>query len=624
MTGAFNNQDKKTSTYFQKVGHSVAGVKNSRIGAILWRYIPHRRYLPEDIKLDTSSSDLELELPSEKKDEPVEISKEVDSQNDKNTLRHSETDIQLVEDLDIQNYVPFEADGQAYKIREFRDEANRPWWKFFDEFEYRETTEESAKYRWFKWFAEGTTTAEKKLLFKLDILIAFYAFVGYWVKYIDSANLNNAYVSGMKQDLGMKGNDLINTQVLFTVGQIVFEIPWLFFLPKISVTYTLFITELCWSAFTIGTYKVQNVESLKAIRFFVGASEAAYFPCIHYLLANWYLPTEISRRGALFYMGQFLGVLTSGLLQSATFRNLSGINGLEGWRWMFIVDGCLSFAVAILALICIPGTPLKCYSLFLTDDEIRLARNRMIKNGTDLGNDDKKIFKLDAWKKAYSSWHIYLLGITNIMGFNSNNTSSGSFVLWLKSLNKYSIGMINDLSTIPPALGILYVLIICVGADITRKRFLFVIISFLLNFIGNIILAIWNVPYGAKWFAFCFGYWSWSQSSVFNPLINDFFRKDADVRTVAWMSIYIIGLQSSAWISRLIWPTVDAPRYKVGFSTCAGFSVGFCLCMVLAYFLYKRDERKEALENGIYIYNSNVDEVPEFILKNQADQKEIT
>lgn len=575
--------------------------------SVIWNFIPHRRYLPEDtIAIGDTSYD-RIDTKSEEKTEvPVEISKEI-------TVPSEETSALSV-DLGKEGYVPFEVDGKVYKVREFRDEAHRPWWKFFDEFEYRETTEESSRYKWFKWFPEGTSAAEKKLLFKLDIIIAFYAFVGYWVKYIDSANLNNAYVSGMKEDLGLKGNDLINIQVLFTVGQIVFEIPWLFFLPKVSITYTLFITELCWSAFTIGTYKVQNIESLKAIRFFVGASEAAYFPSIHYLLASWYLPTEVSRRGALFYMGQFLGVLTSGLLQSATFRNLSGIHGLEGWRWMFIVDGGLSFAVAILALICIPGTPLKCYSLFLTDDEIRLARERMVKNGTDLGNDDKKIFKLDAWKKAFSSWHVYLLGITNIMGFNSNNTSSGSFVLWLKSLNKFSIGKINDYSSIPPGLGMLYVLIICVGADITRKRFVFVIISFLMNFIGNTILAVWDVPYGAKWFAFCFGYWSWSQSSVFNPLISDFFRKDADVRAVGWMVIYITGLQSSAWISKLIWPTVDSPRYKVGFSTCAGFSVGFCLCMVVGYYLYKKDEKREALENGIYIYNSTVDSVPDFVL----------
>ena len=581
-------------------------------GNMVWSFNPHRRYLSEDLVeplLDTQS-DTEIDINVN----TINIEEKTDEKNYEKGVIESDTDLDKTSTNESNNYYKFEdSDGKTYEIREFRDEADRSIWKFFDEFEYRETKEESANYKWYKWFPDGTTSTEKKLLFKLDILIAFYSFIGYWVKYIDSANLNNAYVSGMKEDIGMVGNDLINTQVLFTVGQIVMEVFWLFALQKVPVVYALFGSELCWSAFTLGTYKINNVKSLKAIRFLVGASEAAYFPCIHYLLGNWYLPSEVGRRGAVFYGGQFLGVLTSGLLQSATFRNLSGIHGLEGWRWMFIVDGCLSFAVAILAYICVPGIPSKCYSIFLTDDEIRLARKRMIKNGTDLSTKSSPIFDLKVWKKAFSTWHIYLLGFTNMLGFNTNNTSSGSFVLWLKSLDKYSIGMINDLSTVPPALGILYVLIICVGADITRKRFLFIIISFLMNFLGNIILAIWDVSYGAKWFAFCFGYWSWSQSSVFNPLISDFFRKDAEVKTVGWMVIYIIGLQSSAWISKLIWPTVDSPRYKVGFSTCAGFSIGFCIMMVIAYFLYKRDERREALENGIYVYNSKTDTVPSFI-----------
>jgi hypothetical protein len=587
----------------------------------VYRFIPHRRYLAEDFKTDLSEelSDDNENIDFKEKiriQDGTEISKEIyDETNDSSSAITFEGNSNIGGDVFVSpTLAVVKIDDVEYEIREFRDEVNRPWWKFFDEFEYRETTEESKKYKWYKWFRDDASTAEKKLLCKLDILIAFYAFVGYWVKYIDSANLNNAYVSGMKEDVGFQGNDLVNVQVLFTVGSIVMEVFWVFAIPKIPVTYALCVSELFWSAFTLATYRVNTVSQIKGIRFMVGVSEAAYFPCIHYLFSNWYLPSEIGRRGGMFYIGQFLGVLTSGLLQSATFRNLSGVYGLEGWRWMFIVDGGLSFAVAILALLCVPGTPLNCYSLFLTDDDIRLARKRMLKAGNDLGDNTAALLDWKVWKKAFSTWHVYLLGFTNMLGFNANNTVSGSFVLWLKSLDQYSIGKVNDLSTIPPALGILYVIIVCGGADITRKRFLFIIISFLLNFIGNVILAKWDVSVSAKWFAFCFAYWSWSQSSVFNPMVNDFFRKDAKVKTVGWMVVYVTGLQSSAWVTKLVWPTVDSPRFEVGFSTCAAFSAGFSICMVAAYFLYKRDERREALENGIFIYNSeNVESIPEFV-----------
>lgn len=522
--------------------------------------------------------------------------------------------------LDVDSEFPVlkTKDGRLVKIKEFRDEAKRPWYKFFDEFEYREPTQKAQQHKWYHWFEPGTSDKEKKLLWKLDILIAFYSFVGYWVKYMDLANLNLAYVSNMKEDLNMQHNDLVNTQAVFTVGNIVFELPMMFLLLRVPTNYILLVSEMGWAIFTIFTYAVNNVSQLQALRFFVGAFEAAYFPSIHYILASWYKPLEISRRGALFYSGQFLGVLTAGLIQGSVFASLDGINGLAGWRWCFIIDGLISVVVALAGFMMLPGTPFSCYLIWLTDEEILIARKRAFDNGNDISGETHSFFNKEDWKKALGTWHVWLLALIQMQGFNSNNTSSGSFVLWLKSLKKYLIPKINNLLAAPPAVGIFYVLFICFGADLTRKRFGFVILSFIMNFIGNVILAVWDVPDSAKWFAFMSGYWSWSQSSVFNCLISDFFRKDNNVRSIAWMIQYIMGLQSTAWISVLIWPTEQAPRFPRGFATCAAFSAGFILFLSMAYFLYKRDERKEALDNGIYVYNSAMEGVPEIVQKYQG------
>lgn len=496
-------------------------------------------------------------------------------------------------------------------IREYRDEADRPWWKFFDEYEYRYTTNEAKNHTWWRWFDKGMSKQEKKLVMKLDLLLAFYAFVGYWIKYIDQSNLNNAYVSGLKEDIGMFGNDLIDTQVIFTVGQIIFELPWVFLLPRVSLPYALFVCEFIWATFTLFTFKVENPATLKAFRFIIGAAEACYFPIIHFSLASFYTASEISRRGALFYCGQFLGVLTSGLLQSAASKLPGkGADTLSGWQWMFVIDGIISFVVALMALVMHPGTPMKCYSIWLSDDEIRLSLERMKKNGSDVDHNVKSFFDKKTWKTMLTSWHFWMLSITNMFGFNTNSASSGSFALWLKSLDRYSVAKLNDLTAIPPGLGLIWIVIVCFGADLTGKRFGFIIFSFLMNFVANFILALWDIPEKAKWAGFLMTYWSWSQSSVFNPLISDILRHDQNLRSIEWMAIYIIGLQSSAWISRLAFPTVEAPKFVKGFSICAAFSLCFVVMISISYFFYKNDERKYALKNGIYVYNSKMGEKP--------------
>ena len=147
---------------------------------------------------------------------------------------------------------------------EYRDEANRKWWQFFNEQEYRLNKQQKSQNKWYSWFNPGTSSAEKKLLLKLDVLLAFYSCIAYWVKYLDTVNLNNAYVSGMKEELNFKGNDLVHTQVMYTVGNIIFQLPFLFYLNKIPLNYLLPGLDMAWSLLTIGAAYVNSVPHLKA------------------------------------------------------------------------------------------------------------------------------------------------------------------------------------------------------------------------------------------------------------------------------------------------------------------------------------------------------------------------
>lgn len=47
--------------------------------------------------------------------------------------------------------------------------------------------------RWYHWYAPEDTPAERKLVLKLDLLIIPYAFIIYWVKYIDQTNISKYF-----------------------------------------------------------------------------------------------------------------------------------------------------------------------------------------------------------------------------------------------------------------------------------------------------------------------------------------------------------------------------------------------------------------------------------------------
>jgi hypothetical protein len=77
----------------------------------------------------------------------------------------------------------------------------------------------SERQKWYQWFAPTDTPAERRLILKLDGLIIVFVFLAYWAKVLDSSATSTAYVSGMKEDLKLYGNQLnyLNTVYMYVL-----------------------------------------------------------------------------------------------------------------------------------------------------------------------------------------------------------------------------------------------------------------------------------------------------------------------------------------------------------------------------------------------------------------------
>lgn len=114
----------------------------------------------------------------------------------------------------------------------------------------------------FIWHPKGLPASEKKLLFKIDLFILSYGCLAYFTKWLDQANLSNAYVSGMREDLAMYGNQFNLASTCFSVGQILGPIPANLLLTWIPPRFLLPGLELLWAGLTIGTYAVKDVNQV--------------------------------------------------------------------------------------------------------------------------------------------------------------------------------------------------------------------------------------------------------------------------------------------------------------------------------------------------------------------------
>ncbi|KAF5504049.1 putative transporter SEO1 [Colletotrichum fructicola] len=345
-----------------------------------------------------------------------------------------------------------------------------------------------------KWFSDDDTPEERRLITKIDMFLVPYSVLGYWVKYIDQSNLNNAYVAGMKEDLGFYGNELVQLQTLFTLGSVLGQIPFLFIMTYVPIQYLVPICDVLWGVFTLLQYRVTSYAELAAYRFMVGWFEAAFFPAMHYVFGSWYRGHEIARRGGIFYTGLAAGTLTAGLIQAGASTSLEGVRGILGY---FVI----------------PGTVDQPNKWCVNDNDLRVARERLEKHGHVLHGK----MKFGHIKRTLLGFRFWLVITTDVLFWNAGiHKNTGSYLLWIKSLGRYSAAKVNELGTISPALGIAYTLIACFASDLFLGPAWAITICSFLNAVGLVLLTIWTVPEAGLWFGFATMYWSNALSSVFH------------------------------------------------------------------------------------------------------------
>lgn len=210
--------------------------------------------------------------------------------------------------------------------------------------------------------------------------------------------------------------------------------------------------------------------------------------------------------------------------------------------------------------------------------------------------DTKNEVRLSKWRllrNIATDWRIYILTFWDILFWNASSSSSGAYLLWLKSLKRFSAPRINQLGTTAPALGIFYVLFVNFSSDLLWGPSGAIAFANTWNFIAMVILAVWNVPEAAKWFAFNSSYTPVAQSSVLYGWTNDMLRHNTAERSIILVIMNLIAQSTTAWTSVLVFPTVEGPRFLKGYTFCAVNSFVLVLVTYLVVRPYARAlERK--------------------------------
>ncbi|KAF2416429.1 MFS general substrate transporter, partial [Tothia fuscella] len=194
------------------------------------------------------------------------------------------------------------------------------------------------------WDSADVSKEERKFLRKLDFTLLTFGTLGMlikWASTIDTSNITNAFVSGMKEDLNLYQNQYNYIVVSWTVGYI----PSNFILTRVPAHSKSCSTKyIGWTVFTFALAGAKSYSHLLALRFVVGLFEAGYWPALYNILGSWHNERELGKRNGILQSAVSIAPIFSGFLQAGIFNSLNGHLGLAGWRWLFSTWSNTSFS----------------------------------------------------------------------------------------------------------------------------------------------------------------------------------------------------------------------------------------------------------------------------------------
>lgn len=257
---------------------------------------------------------------------------------------------------------------------------------------------------------------------------------------------------------------------------------------------------------------------------------------------------------------------------------------------MYIICAVITIPVGALGYFVIPGTVDQPNRWVVNDHDVTVARERLEKHG----HVTKGKMKFSHIKKTLLGLRFWTVVITDVLFWNAGiHKNTASFLLWIKSIapGRFSVAKINELGTIAPALGIGYTLFACFASDMYLGPAWAITMCSVFNAVGLAVLTAWTVPEGALWFGFATMYWSNALSSVFHGWVNNLLRDSPEERSFTLVLINLLSQSSTAWTPLLTFPTVEAPRYRKGYSFCLGCAIALIAFTWIMHYYLKRDAR---------------------------------
>ncbi|MBN3754353.1 MFS transporter [Paraburkholderia sp. Tr-20389] len=285
-------------------------------------------------------------------------------------------------------------------------------------------------------------------------------FVCYVVSYLDRVNVGFAKLQ-MLNDLSFSESVYGLGAGIFFLGYFLFEVPSNLILYRVGARKWIARIMITWGVVSAAMLFVKTPTMFYVMRLFLGVAEAGFFPGMILYLTYWF-PAE--RRGgmtALFMTGIPIAGVVGGPLSGWILQSMSGVSGLAGWQWLFVLEGLPSIVMGVLVLALLKDRIAD--ASWLTSEQKLLLQEKV---ANDSAEKNQHISAFHAFRNA-QVWLLAAIYFCLIMGLYGVSFWMPSIIKSMGIKEPVTVGLIY---AIPYAAGTISMILVGRSADATKER----------------------------------------------------------------------------------------------------------------------------------------------------------
>ncbi|TFK19643.1 MFS general substrate transporter [Coprinopsis marcescibilis] len=247
---------------------------------------------------------------------------------------------------------------------------------------------------------EYTPQEEEGVVQILDSRLFPYILLTTFVLNMDRTNISNAISDNLAEDLGFTIDTINMATAIYAVLFATFCLTGAIASKITGPSRWIPILMFSWGLVTLGHVAIKDKAGYITVRCLIAVTEGGVIPTTLVYLGGFYKGTELATRLAWFWGIQGLAGATSGLMASGLLR-LRGLYGLEGWKWLFLVDGIITVTVAVTTWFYLPRDAgrtqggLRGRKAWFTNKQVHIAVTRLIRDDPSKRGYEKRVSWVD-------------------------------------------------------------------------------------------------------------------------------------------------------------------------------------------------------------------------------------